>query len=180
MKFLQNKKGLGYDIIILMIVLFITAFCTILGVIMKTEFISWLNSTSNTTIEPAIKTKIINNTAFMNWGDYLFVITFIILLLAFLISSFTLPVQKPIFFFLFVGVLIFVCVLAMWLSNSWDYILQFPSMKSAAAELSFTSYVMKHLPIFVFITGIAGAIIFYSRKETSFETGGGGETSGIE
>lgn len=180
MKLFKNKKGLASGILVIMIVMFISAFCSLLALVMANQFTETMNGISNETISQEVKDKIVDNTGFMFWGDKLFVMLFIVLLVSYLISSSTLEVQRPIMLLLFFGMLILTTFLAMWLSNSWTYVLQDPLLKAASENLKFTDYFMRYLPFIVFIVGIAGAVIFYGRKTTSFSEGAGGETSGIE
>lgn len=179
MKVFKNKKGLASGILLIMVVMFTSAFMSLTALIMAGEFYDTIDNISNETVSQDVKDQIHHNTRFMFWGDNLFVILFIVLLLAYIISSVTIEVQKPIFFILFGGLLIFTCVLAMWLSNAWTYIMQDATISAAAENLKFTDYFMRYLPIITFVVGIMGAVIFYGRKKTAF-TAGGGETSGIE
>ncbi len=178
MKMFRGKKGLATGIIAIMVVMFISAFMSLIALVMANEFTETINAVPNETISQDVKDTIADNTGFMFWGDKVFVMLFIVLLISYLISSATLEVQKPIFLLLFFGVLILTTVLAMWLSNSWTYILQDPLLSAAAENLKFTDYFMQYLPIITFIIGICGAVIFYGRT-TGFSKGGG-ETSGIE
>lgn len=179
MKLFKNKKGLAQGIFVIMVVMFVSAFLSLLSLVMAQEFYDTIDQVPNETISPEVKDKIVDNTGFMFWGDKIFTMFFIVLLIAYLISSSTLEVQRPIMLLLFFGFLVLVTFIAMWLSNSWTYVLQDPRLAAAATHLKFTDYFMRYLPYITFITGIAGAVIFYGRKTTSFSEGGG-ETSGIE
>lgn len=178
MKLFKNKKGLATGILVLMIVMFLSAFMSILALAMANQFTTTLNSVDNETISQTVKDQIVNNTGFMFWGDKIFVMLFVVLIISYIITSATLEVQRPIYLLLFFGMLVFTTLLAMWLSNSWVYILQEPTLAAAAQNLKFTDYFMRYLPFITFIAGIMGAVIFYGRKTTSFTQGG--ETSGIE
>ncbi len=179
MKLSTNKKALTSGILIIMIVMFISAFTSLLALVMASQFTETIDNIPNETVSQEVKDKIVDNTGFMFWGDKIFVMLFVVLLLAYLISSMTLPVQRPIFLLLFFFMLIFTTILAMWLSNSWTYILQDPLLAQAATHLKFTDHFMKNLPIITFVIGVMGAAIFYGRQQTSFSSGGG-QTSGIE
>lgn len=180
MKIFKNKKGLATGIIALMSVMFIAAFLSLISLTMANEFSDTLNTIPNETVSQTVKDKIADNTGFMFWGDKVFVMLFIVLLISYLISSATLEVQRPIFLLIFFGILILTTVIAMWLSNAWTFILQDPLLSTASQHLHFTDYFMQYLPIITFVIGICGAVIFYGRRTTSFSRGSGGETSGIE
>lgn len=179
MKLFKCKNALASGIIVLMMVMFISAFCSLIALVMANEFTGTLNAIPNETVSQDVKDKIVDNTGFMFWGDKIFIMLFVVLLISYIISSSTLEVQRPIMLLLFFGILILTTFIAMWLSNSWTYVLQDPLLKAASENLKFTDYFMRYFPFIVFIVGIAGAVIFYGRKTTSFSTGGG-ETSGIE
>lgn len=178
MKLFKGRKGLASGIIVIMAVMFTAAFLSILAVIMATQFENTINAVPNESISQDIKDQIAQNTTFMDWGDKLFVMLFLVLLLTYIISSITIPVQHPLYLVLFMVLLIFVCFIAMWLSNSWVYIMQDPLISSAAEQLKFTDYFMRYLPIITFIIGVMGAVIFYGRKRTQFSSGG--DISGVE
>lgn len=180
MKLFKGKKGLASGILVIMIVMFLSAFTSLLALAMANEFYDVIDNVDNETISQDVKDQIVDNTGFMFWGDKLFVMLFVVLLVSYLISSATLEVQRPIMLLLFFGMLVLTTVLAMWLSNSWTYVLQDPLLSAAVENLKFTDYFMRYLPFITFIIGIGGAVIFYGRKTTSFSEGSGGQTSGIE
>lgn len=181
MKLFKGKRALASGILVIMIVMFFAAFASVISLVMANEFTKTINSQSNETIPQDVKDAIASNTQFMNWGDKLFVMLFIVLLLTYIISSMTIEVNQPIFLFLFMGILVFVCFLAMWLSNSWEWIMQDADIALAAKDLKFTDHFMRNLPIITFIIGIMGAVLFYGRKAADFSSGGsGGDISGIE
>lgn len=178
-KLFGNKKGLASGILFIMIVMFASAFMSLTALIMADQFYDTIDGLSNETVAQEVKDQIHHNTRFIFWGDKLFVLLYIVLLVSYLISSVTTEVQRPVYFLLFAGLLVFTCILAMWLSNAWTYIMQDATISAAAQNLKFTDYFMRYLPIITFVTAVMGAVIFYGRKQTSF-TSGGGETSGIE
>jgi hypothetical protein len=175
----NNKKGLATGLIALMLVLFVMALSNLAALYMWNTTNAQLQNMSNDSISQDVKDKIDDKvTPFMSWGDKLFVILFIILLLGYIITSVTLPVDRPIFLFVFFFILIFITIIAMIISNSWAYLIENPNLVSAASSLKFTDWFMKYLPMIVFFTGIVGGILFYGRKQKSFE--GGGNISGFE
>lgn len=180
MKLIKNKKGLASGILVIMIVMFLSAFMSLISLTMANEFLDTIDNVSNDTIAQETKDLIRDSTGFMFWGDKLFVMLFMVLLIAYLISSMTLEVNQPLFFILFCFVLVITTILAMWLSNAWTYVLQDEILAAAATNLKFTDYFMRYLPIITFIIGICGAVIFYARGKTEFSTGSGGATDGIE
>ena len=180
MKIFKNKKGLASGILVIMIVMFLSAFMSLISLVMADQFLNTINAVSNETIAQETKDLITANTGFMFWGDKLFVMLFMVLLVAYIISSMTLEINQPLFFLLFCFVLVLTTILSMWLSNAWTYVLQDPLLAEAATNLKFTDYFMRYLPIITFIIGICGAVIFYARGKTEFTRGAGGRIGGIE
>jgi len=98
------------------------------------------------------------------------------LIASYIVTSFTLPVSNAWFFLLFTGFIILVTFIAMILSNSWTYMLSDPFFAGVDAYVPITDYVMRNFPYFMFLTGIIGGVIFYSRSR---ENVGGDSFEGV-
>jgi hypothetical protein len=162
----KNKKGLASGILAIIIVMFIFALCSLIALKGWNEFNDSIQSISDDIIEPDIKQNIDNLSYIFDWGDKVFVMLFIALLISYLISSVTLPAEKPIFFLIFIGVLIITCILAMGISNMWDVLGNIDILQEEAATMTFTNWFMGLLPFITLFVGIAGGIIFYSKPKT--------------
>ena len=170
---IRNKRGnLAIQTIMIMLALFIFALCSILSIVAWNAFDDSIQNMDNETISQDVKDQVHGLGYLVLWGDKLFVTTFIILLISYIIASVTIPVEKPIFLILFLVILVFITIVAMILSNSWAYLIDNPNFISASAELKFTDFFMRYLPYIMFLIGIMGALLFYTRKETSFSIGG--------
>lgn len=174
----MRKKGLIMSILIMMFVLFLFAIGSLIAQTLWNGFIDAVDGADNTTITPDVKEKINDFSSTMAWGDKLFIIFFLILMAGYMISSVTLPADKPIYFLIFFVMLVFITILAMILSNAWAYISTNPNFLEAAADLEFTDFFMKYFPIFTFLVGIIGAVLFYTRRQSGFN--GGGAVDGFQ
>jgi glucan phosphoethanolaminetransferase (alkaline phosphatase superfamily) len=172
----NNKKGLATGLIALILVMFVFALFSLLSITLWDQFETTIGSIDNETIGQNVKDQIGELRSKILWGDKLFVFTFVAMLIAFLISSVTIPTDAPEYLFVFAIILILTSVMAMVMSNTWAYMIEQPNFVSAALELPFTNYFIKYYPIYTFLTGILGAGLFYGRKK--FDGGGGGSSFG--
>lgn len=163
----MNKKGLASGIIAIALLMFIFAFSSIISITMWIEVNDNIQNLDNTTVPQDVKDKIDDLTSKILWADKLFVLFFVLLLIAYLISASTIPVDKPIFLIVFMFLLIFTTIISMVLSNSWKYLIEHPNFIASAQELPFTTWFMQYLPIIVFFIGLLGALIFYNRQITN-------------
>lgn len=170
----MNRKGLASGLLAVMFLLFTLAFFSLLGLTMWNQVNSTFQSMDNETISPAIKEKINNLSFVMNWGDKIFVLVFLALFIGFIITSFTMPTNDTVFFIIYMLFLVFISIIAMILSNGWHYLVNNPNFMTAASSLTFTNWFMSYQPIVVFVTGILGGLIFYSRKNSNPSVGVGG------
>ena len=178
----MNSKGLAQSLIAITVVLFVFAFLFIVVKAVWTPFNANIQSLDSSVADNETKAKIDGLTSYINWGDKLFTFFLVALLVAYIITSFTLPAQNSWLFLLFVGFLVLVTLLAMILSNSWTYMLSDPIFSSYAADVGVTDYVLRHFPVFVFLVGLVGGVIFYSRsrEDSGFIDQGGMSGGGSE
>lgn len=139
---------------------------------------SIFQNADNDTIAPHVKAEISELSGFMGWGDNIFVLFFIALLIGFMVTSFSISTDKTIYIALYLVFLIFTSIIAMIVSNGWSYLIANPNLAAAAAELPFTTWFLTYLPIITFFMGLIGGVIFYARKREnptgdSFNVDGG-------
>ena len=173
-----NKKGLVSGLVILTIVLFIFGLFSVLSLKMWNDTNEILQTQSNETISQGVKDKINEFTPVMKWSDKLFVMFFIVLLISYIISSISVPVEKPVFFIIFMGFLVFFTGLSMILSNTWAFIMSDANFNSLVSDFQFTNFFMVNYPVIVFFIGVIGGILFYGRKFVG--VGSGGSSDGFE
>lgn len=159
----MNKRGLASGLLALMLVGFLFGLFSLFSIYMWESFNTGIQNLPNQTVSQDVKDQVAEiDLVYMS--DKLFVILFVVLLVAYLISAATIPVEEPIYFLLFLAMLIIFTLLSMVLSNAWVYITTQPDLISAAANLTFTDFFLRFFPFVVFITGISGSLIFYGRK----------------
>ena len=176
----MNNKGLTNSLLTIFVLLFSFAFVSVLVLAVHGEWSDLINGLPSDVASEHVKDQIIDNTKGIFLLDTFFVIFIVVLIIAYLITSFTLPTQNAWFFLLFAGFLIIVTIAAMIFSNSWSYIISDPFFSSAVGDVPITDYVLRHFPLFVFFTGVIGGVIFYSRsREDSFSGNSGGDFDSI-
>jgi len=166
-----NKKGLATGLLVIVIFMFVFALMSLLSITLFDEFNGSIQNMDNETISPAVKAKIELLRDKMLWGDKLFAFFFVALLIAYLISSVTITTENPEYLFIFFILILLTSLLCMVFSNTWAFMIEQPNFVVAATELSFTNYILSYYPIFMFLTGILGAGLFYARKKSG--NGGG-------
>lgn len=173
----MNKKGLANGLLAMMLVLFTFAVVSLIAFVAWNEFDTSIQGLDNATASQETKDAVSGLGEYILWGDKLFVWLFVALLVGFLISSVTIPVDEQVYLVVYFVILVLFTILAMILSNSWTHILNMPVFSLYASDMSFTNNFMQMFPIYMFITGLIGGILFYLRKKSdiqSFNTGGTG------
>lgn len=168
---MMNNKGLANSLVAIVVVLFVFAFLTILAKSIWSPFNSAIQGLDSDIADDNVKEQVNSLTKYLDWGDKLFTFFLVVLLIGYLITSFTLPAQNVWLFLLFVGFIVIVTFLAMILSNSWTYMISDPFFSSYSSSVPITDYVLRHFPLFTFLVGIVGGVVFYSRSR---EDNGGG------
>jgi len=165
---IMNKKGgiVGY-LGIMILSLFLISFCALLANTMWTTANNTFQNITNETIPDNVKEDIAGITVVQDLSDKIFIITFILLMIGYILVSTLTPTESNIFFLFSVALLIVFTVLAMILSNAWKYLTENPILSSAALQLPFTGFFMRFFPIITFLVGVIGIIIYYSRSKLS-------------
>lgn len=171
-KLLTNNKGLIGGLIAFMSVIFFMAVISIIATQMWTQTNQAFQNLDNNTASPEVKAKISHYGQIMYYGDYFIIYTFIALFIGYLITSAVSNTSNPIFLLIFLGVLIFVTLVAMMLSNAWKFMLS-QDFITEQENYKLTDFILTYFPIITFFTGITGIIIFYSRRNNNVPTGGG-------
>jgi len=174
-----NKKGMLAGIIALLIVVFMVAISFLVSLQFWIEIEEVMLNTTDSAISQSAKDNIeLIRPAVFGPFDYFFAFLLVALLISYIVTSVTLPTDRPVFLIIFLGFLVIITIIAMFLSNGWAYIAEHPNFVDAIDELSITDWFMRYLPYVVFFTGISGAVLFYSRKSQDFT--GGGDKFGVE
>jgi len=170
---MNNKKGIVGSIFVFMFLLFIFALFSLLSITLWTNFDDTIQSMDNDTVSQDSKDKVHSLSFMVLWGDKLFTILMLVLLASFFISCVTLPVEKPIFIIVYLVMLTLFTVLAMFLSNTWTYLINNPNFVVAMQELTFTNYFINYYPIIIFFVGLGGGLLFFNRRSNDFGSNSG-------
>lgn len=163
----MNRKGLTNSLSAIMVLLFLFAIVSVLVIPIKIHWDNAINDLPSNVASDETKELISEHSNQVYWLDTLFVVFLVVLIASYIVTSFTLPVSNAWFFLLFTGFIILVTFIAMILSNSWTYMLTDPFFAGVDAYVPITDYVMRNFPYFMFLTGIIGGVIFYSRSRES-------------
>ena len=176
----MNNKGLYRGTLAVIIVLFMFAILSTFGLVLWDGVNNAFQNLDEDIADNETKQKIDDLTTYMLWSDTLFIWFFIAILISYLISASVSPVDRPVFILIFLGMLIFVTMLAMIFSNAWNTMTSIDVLSGALEDLTFTDWVMRFFPVITFVIGIIGGIIFYSRGSKGaggFASGGGEDFS---
>ena len=181
---LDNDKGLASSLLAIITVLFFFGFVSVIVIPIGSEWSSAIQNLDESVADNYTKQQIADNTGQLLWLDKLFVVFLITMLIAYLITSFTLPAKNAWIFLLFLFFLVVVTGVAMVLSNSWSYMLTDPFFSTVSESIPVTDFVMRNFPYFVFLVGIVGGVVFYSRSrednpDVGFSGGGGDLPPGV-
>lgn len=160
----MNNKGLTNSLVAIVVVLFVFGLLSLLAIRVWDGFNDNIQNLDSSIADNSTKDKISNLGTYIHWGDKLFTFFLIVLLIGYLVTSFTLPTQNSWMFLLFALFLIIITLLAMLLSNSWTSIISDPVFSAYNGQVPVTDYVLRHFPVFTFLIGIVGGVIFYSRS----------------
>jgi len=172
----MNRRGGMFDIIIAMVVMFIVFifFAAIIygfGVL-TTDItsITELAGTANVTTAAESTFGAINNALpALRWIALVITIS---LFIAILVSSFLVKAH-PVFFILYILIVVVAVVFSVSLSNAYEEMLTGSNPITATLE-SFTAmnFIILHLPIWIVVIGIAGAIFLFIGITVDSESGG--------
>lgn len=164
MKLFKHKKGLVGGLIAVMLVLFLFAVMSLVYLTMWNNYNGVIQDMPEDFVDNSTKQEIDDLSIYLLWTDNIFVLLYIVLVAAYLISSVTLPVDRPILMIVFAFSLILITILAMLFSNAWSYMISQPNFIEAAEELGFMTFVLRYFPVITFFIGVTGGLLFYSRS----------------
>ena len=84
------------------------------------------------------------------------------MILSIFIGSY-LVTTKPIFFIPYLFIVIIAIIVSIPMSNSYEILINNPTLSSTFAEFTGANWIMLNLPVWITIIGITGAIIMFSR-----------------
>jgi len=170
-----NKKGGYTDLFIFMIFTFVIV--AVSGIFI---YLSDITETRLHETMDSMSTAEVNHTAIIDdtYGDVptsfqtLYWIS-IMIIIGMIISIFVgsyLVTTKPVFFFPYILVMIIAIIVSVGISNAYEEIATNPTLSATFVQFTGANFVLSHLPLWVAIIGIIGAIIMFSRLGSKEET----------
>lgn len=165
---IYNRKGLADGLLAIFFGLFVFALFALFIIKGWGVFDHTVQGLDNSTVRQETKDRISAIGSGVTYlPDKLLAFFFVALFVGYLTTSSTLPVDKGVFVLIFGVFLVLASIIAMMVSNSYAYLVSLDMFSAEALKLPFTTYLMRYLPYFTFFCGLAGAVIFYSRKKAS-------------
>lgn len=162
---MNNKRGIVQSLLAITVIMFLFAVGSLASLYMWNQFETSIDSLDNETVRPTVKAQINAVGEKLFWADDLFVLFYFCLLIAFMISARTLPVDDSVYLIIYFVVLIVVCVIAMFMANTWEYLSE-GLFSSVADDLTMTGHFLRFYPIYTLFSGVIAAILFYTRTKS--------------
>jgi magnesium-transporting ATPase (P-type) len=155
----MNKKGFVQDIAFLGVIILVISMCFIFGY----KIFSDLNNNYQESNMSEDSKNILNeNTArFSSIWDGIFIVIFIIMSLAIIISISMIPTH-PMFFFVGVILFIFILIGIAIISNSYQDVTDGAEITESVNQFSVTDWIMSHLVELLLVVGFIGFIVMYA------------------
>lgn len=162
---LKNKKAaMGIDLIILLLVLFVTAILVIVVTKFSGQFNDIIQSQTDTPQEVRDQAQSWDDGQVENW-DVFFSLMFVALILVLWYSAWVIDTN---FLFFAVMVLLMICltVLSMLFGNSFIDFVSGNDYTELAGSFVFTSFIMSNMAIIMIVVGVVAGIILYAKPHT--------------
>lgn len=174
---MENKRGSVIDIIIFIVFAFVSV--TFLGLWAYgfnevTSIITTIDVNGNTALNisgAGQDTFGQVNNAYTNWLPILSFVLIFGSMLTIFISNFLVKVH-PVFFVVYLLVNIVAVIISVYISNAYEDLLTNSIYGATFSSWTATSYLMVHLPIWVTIVGIFGAVFLFSNIINENQGGG--------
>ena len=96
--------------------------------------------------------------------DSLFVFIFVLLWITVLVASFFIE-SNPAFFIVSIIILAIVLILAIFLGNSWEMIMQDSTLSTISTQFPMTNFILSHIVLFTLAIGISIALVLYAKGQ---------------
>ena len=157
----MNKRGVISDAILFTIMLFVVSI-GLLVVYVAYDNINVALS-GNDQIPQAEKDRFDEGAdAFPTTWDYVFLTVFIGVVAGVLIISYLLATQ-PVFFFVFMFIVVVLGGLAGYIANAFDEIILDPALSASAVSFPIMSFIMSNYLLFIVVTVMMMLIVFYAK-----------------
>ena len=167
---LKSKKGEITDMLIFVVTIFALGIGLFMMMYITPTISNGLRGAGlNNTVEGANAIDAMNSvgTTVVNNG---FLLLFVGLIISMMITSFLVRTH-PIFLFLYILILAITLLLAAYLGNAYDQMIQNPIFASTLADATFINFILSHIVELSLAAGALSLIIMFSK----FSTYGGSE-----
>jgi hypothetical protein len=162
MKSKENKKGIFIlDMIVVIVILLIFAFSIIFGYMLLTNVSDSFNADADMSAE-AIATLNNYKTNYPSSFDSAFLMAIILLWVFFLISAFFID-SNPIFFVIFLILIIFVLITSIVINNVWYESMQDPDLSIFESSFPIISWYFSNILTVWIIIGFSTLISFFAK-----------------
>jgi hypothetical protein len=177
---LKNKKGGFTDLFLFMIIAIVIVFACGIFIFLGGRVLSEVHEKMDgMTFGDANTTEIIDNTLGEVNNSYQALYWISVFLIVGMITSIFigsyLVTTKPIFFIPYIFITIIAVIVSVGLSNSYEQVIQDPTLASTFTGFVGANFILLKLPIWIAIIGIVGGIIMFVRmgsKENDLYGGG--------
>lgn len=164
-----NRKGDATDILLFLVIVFFLAVAFIVVIFVNTKLSQVITDTplNDTASAPDINNAFETvNTKTVQRG---FILMFTILIIGMLVSAFLIRVH-PIFFFFYIITVGFAIFLAVFLSNTYQMLIENPTIATIATEQTMINFVMQNIIAILIGSWALSIIILFGKL---FTAGGG-------
>lgn len=157
----MNKRGVISDAILFTLMLFIVSIGLIVVYVAYDQISGALDL--NTQIPQDDKDRFSSGAdRFPSTWDYVFLTVFVGVIVGILVLSYLLATQ-PVFFFVFMFIVIILGGLAGYIANAFDDIILDPVLGASAGNFPIMSFIMSNYLIFIVVTVMLMLIVFYAK-----------------
>lgn len=157
----MNKKGVISDAILFTIMLFVVAIGLITVYVAYDEIDSALSAQDQ--IPQEEKDRFSEGAdSFQSTWDFVFLTAFIGVVVGVLVISYMLATQ-PVFYFVFMFVVVVLGALAGYIANAFDTIILDPVLGASALGFPIMSFIMSNYLIFIVVMVMLMLIVFYAK-----------------
>lgn len=160
----MNKKASVRDVILMVVILFMLAIGFLMFHYASNEVVDKMQDTSAlSSVGVANKTLDVAKDVSDKF-DWIVVVAYIGFILAMVITAFMLETH-PIFFTLYVFILIIAVVLAAIMGHMWYQASSVSTFTTTLTKFPMTDFLMGQLPLFTGIAGMIGLIVMYAKSK---------------
>ena len=159
----SNKKGQAvFDLILLVIVVFVLALSAVFGAYIFNSLNDDLQNDDNFSAQSKASAQFVDDN-YSIWFDNVIVAVVVLLWVLLLVTSLFIDAH-PVFFIVTVFLLVVVFIAGMAMSNSYTELTSDDELASFAAQMPKTAFIMDNLLIVLIVIGLTTALALYAKN----------------